>query len=422
MALSAHLRLKNSLKLSPNIEQSVNLLKSNEIEIELLINDFLSKNPYLQLDDSEKFNLNYSASVIENNEENISENNIYGFSLKDYLLNNLFDLGLDYEDEVLARLIIDYIDDNGYLKEDYDFFITELALDSDTANKKIKNLILKLNTISSPGIGARNLKECLIFQLDQFIQNQVALDSKKIIENHLADLANKNFKKIAKNLNLPPDHIIKCNEFIVSLNPKPGLAYLSSDTSQFITPDIIIKNNGSKFDISLKNNYDSLKLFNLKKDEVDDKDSYNQAKWFIKNLNYRKINIIRVVNCIFSHHKEFLNKNILKSSLNIKTIAKELEIHESTVSRIVNNKFIETPHGIFELKYFFINEVNNTSNKAILDKIKAIIRHEDKAKPLSDSQILLTLGKENITISRRTVAKYREQLEILSASKRKKGT
>jgi RNA polymerase sigma-54 factor len=271
MALSAHLALKNSLKLSPNIEQSVNLLKSNEIEIELLINDFLSKNPYLQLDDSEKINLNYSASVIENNEENISEDNIYGFSLKDYLLNNLFDLGLDYEDEVLARLIIDYIDDNGYLKEDYDFFITELALDSDTPNKKIKNLILKLNTISSPGIGARNLKECLMFQLDQFIQNQIVLDSKKIIEYHLADLANKNFKKIAKNLNLSPDHIIKCNVFIVSLNPKPGLAYLSSNTSQFITPDIIIKNNGNKFNISLKNNYDSLKLFNLKKDEINDR-------------------------------------------------------------------------------------------------------------------------------------------------------
>jgi len=331
-------------------------------------------------------------------------------------------LGLDYEDEVLARLIIDYIDDNGYLKEDYDFFITELALDSGTANKKIKNLILKLNIISSPGIGARNLKECLIFQLDQFIRNQVVLDSKKIIGNHLVDLANKNFKKIAKILNLPPDHIIKCNEFILSLNPKPGLAYFSSDTSQFITPDIIIKNNGNKFNISLKNNYDSLKLFNLKKDEINDKDAYNQAKWFIKNLNYRKINIIRVVNAIFSHHKEFLNENILKSPLNIKTIANELEIHESTVSRIVNNKFVETPHGVFELKYFFINKVNNTSNKTIFDKIKAIIKNEDKFKPLSDSEILLTLGKENITISRRTVAKYREQLGILSASKRKKGS
>lgn len=422
MALSAHLALKNSLKLSPNIEQSVNLLKSNEIEIELLINDFLSKNPYLQLDDSEKINLNYSANVIENNEENISEYNIYGFSLKDYLLNNLFDLGLDYEDEVLARLIIDYIDDNGYLKEDYDFFIRELALDYDTANKKIKNLILKLNTISSPGIGARNLKECLMFQLDQFIPNQVVLDSKKIIENYLVDLANKNFKKIAKNLKLPPDNIIKCNEFIVSLNPKPGLAYFSSDSSQFITPDIIIKKNGNKFNVSLKNNYDSLKLLNLKKGEINDKDSYNQAKWFLNNLNYRKINIIRVVNSIFSHHIEFLNENILKSPLNIKTIANELEIHESTVSRIVNNKFVETPHGIFELKYFFINEVNNTSNKTILDKIKAIIKNEDKAKPLSDSEILLTLTKENITISRRTVAKYREQMGILSASKRKKGT
>ena len=421
MALSAHLTLKNSLKLSPNIEQSVTLLKSNEIEIELLIYDFLSKNPYLHLDDSEKINLNYSARSIESNEENISEKSIYGLSLKDYLLNNLFDLGLDYEDELLARLIIDYIDDNGYLTKDYEFFITELALDTIQANKKIENIILKLNNISSPGIGARNLQECLKLQLDQFIQNQIVLHSKKIIENHLVELANKNFKKIAKDFKCSVNHILECNEFIVSLNPKPGLAYLSSDTSQFITPDIIIKNNGNEFNISLQNNYESLKLFNLKKEQINDKEAYNQAKWFIKNLNYRKINIIRVVNFIFTHHKDFLKGNILKSPLNIKTVANELQIHESTVSRIVNNKFVETPHGIFDLKYFFLNKVNNNSNKTILDKIRTIIKNEDKFKPFSDSEIHLTLGKENITISRRTIAKYREQLGILPASKRKKG-
>ena len=421
MALSAHLTLKNSLKLSPNIEQSVTLLKSNEIEIELLIYDFLSKNPYLHLDESEKINLNYSAHSIENNEENISEKSIYGLSLKDYLLNNLFDLGLDYEDELLARLIIDYIDDNGYLTKDYEFFMTELALDTIQANKKIENIILKLNNISSPGIGARNLQECLKLQLDQFIQNQIVLDSKKIIENHLVELANKNFKKIAKDFKCSVNHILECNEFIVSLNPKPGLAYLSSDTSQFITPDIIIKNNGNEFNISLQNNYESLKLFNLKKEEINDKEAYNQAKWFIKNLNYRKINIIRVVNFIFTHHKDFLKGNILKSPLNIKTVANELQIHESTVSRIVNNKFVETPHGIFDLKYFFLNKVNNNSNKTILDKIRTIIKNEDKFKPFSDSEIHLTHGKENITISRRTIAKYREQLGILPASKRKKG-
>lgn len=421
MALSAHLTLKNSLKLSPNIEQSVTLLKSNEIEIELLIYDFLSKNPYLHLDDSEKINLNYSARSIENNEENISEKSIYGLSLKDYLLNNLFDLGLDYEDELLARLIVDYIDDNGYLTKDYEFFISELALDTIQANKKIESIILKLNNISSPGIGARNLQECLKLQLDQFIQNQIVLDSKKIIENHLVELANKNFKKIAKDFKCSVNHILECNEFIVSLNPKPGLAYLSSDTSQFITPDIIIKNNGNEFNISLQNNYESLKLFNLKKEEINDKEAYNQAKWFIKNLNYRKINIIRVVNFIFTHHEDFLKGNILKSPLNIKTVANELQIHESTVSRIVNNKFVETPHGIFDLKYFFLNKVNNNSNKTILDKIRTIIKNEDKFKPYSDSEIHLTLGKENITISRRTIAKYREQLGILPASKRKKG-
>lgn len=421
MALSAHLTLKNSLKLSPNIEQSVTLLKSNEIEIELLIYDFLSKNPYLHLDDSEKINLNYSARSIESNEENISEKSIYGLSLKDYLLNNLFDLGLDYEDELLARLIVDYIDDNGYLTKDYEFFISELALDTIQANKKIGSIILKLNNISSPGIGARNLQECLKLQLDQFIQNQIVLHSKKIIENHLVELANKNFKKIAKDFKCSVNHILECNEFIVSLNPKPGLAYLSSDTSQFITPDIIIKNNGNEFNISLQNNYESLKLFNLKKEEINDKEAYNQAKWFIKNLNYRKINIIRVVNFIFTHHKDFLKGNILKSPLNIKTVANELQIHESTVSRIVNNKFVETPHGIFDLKYFFLNKVNNNSNKTILDKIRTIIKNEDKFKPFSDSEIHLTLGKENITISRRTIAKYREQLGILPASKRKKG-
>ena len=419
MPLSIQLKLKNSLKLSPNIEQSVNLLKANELEIEYLISEFLSKNPYLDLDDSDRVKINTLAYSIDSSQESEHELSIYGYGLKDYLENNLFDLGLDYDEKIIAHLLIDYIDDNGYLTEDYRFFINEVSPEIKIDENNLKTIILKLNQISSPGIGARNLSECLIFQLDQFKATAISINSKKIAERYLNELGNKSFEKISKELNISVDEVLECHELIVSLNPKPGLAYGKHKDSEFIFPDIKVSKEHQSFKISISNNYESLKLIEISKKDILDSEAYNQAKWFLKNINYRKINIIRVAQYIFQYHKNFLHNKSLEYPFTIKMVANELEIHESTVSRMINSKYIETPFGIFQMKYFFTHEVNNFSDNLIKERIKEIIDSENKLTPLSDSKINLTLHKEKITISRRTIAKYRDQLGILPASKRK---
>jgi RNA polymerase sigma-54 factor len=414
-----HINLKQSLKLNPNIEQSIQLLKSNEAEIELIIQEYLNKNPYLELDETDMNNIGVKKKEFTPKEELISNYEISSKSLKEHLFENIFDLGFNLEDEILARLIIEYIDENGYLEKDYFFFINQLDPEIKVTKQAILFVIQQLNKISTPGIGARSIDECLLFQLREFKETEIIRQSKKIIENHLKDLANKNFIKISKILKLNIETIQKCNKLIKTLNPKPGLSYLSNSTSDYIIPDIKISTLNDKISVLLINNYESLKLVDITKNEIKDNEAFNQAKWFIGNINYRKINIIKIVNYIIEYHHDFLKSKILNSPFTIKMVAEKLDIHESTVSRIINDKYIETPHGVLEMKSFFTHKLSNQSNKEILKKLKNIIENEDKKKPLSDFEIYLTLLKENITISRRTISKYRQKLGILASSQRK---
>ena len=419
MALKINLNLNQSFKLSPNIEQSVHLLKSTEAELENLISEYLSKNPYLELNENDR-NKIVSKKSVAHLEEEFYPSNFQNITLKDHLHSNLFDLGFDQEDLFLAQFIIDYIDDNGYLTEDYQFFIDEMYLEGiEINNEKIKEIIYKLNKISSMGIGARSLSECLLFQLSDFEQEDEILITKNIVENFLNILANKNFNQLSKELKVPIEDIMNSFNIIKKLNPKPGLKYGSNESLNYLLSDINVRSINNELSIDFNNDYQSLKLAELPKEEISDIELFNQAKWFLKNINYRKINLIRIVKYIFKHHKKFIESKELDSVLTVKMTAKALELHESTVSRILSSKFVETPHGIFPLKFFFSHEINDSLKTNVLLKIKNIIDNEDKNFPLSDSKILLTLLEENITISRRTITKYREQLGILSATKRK---
>ena len=419
MALKINLNLNQSFKLSPNIEQSVHLLKSTEAELENLISEYLSKNPYLELNENDR-NKIVSKKSVAHLEEEFYPSNFQNITLKDHLHSNLFDLGFDQEDLFLAQFIIDYIDDNGYLTEDYQFFIDEMYLEGiEINNDKIKEIIYKLNKISSMGIGARSLSECLLFQLSDFEQEDEILITKNIVENFLNILANKNFNQLSKELKVPIEDIMNSFNIIKKLNPKPGLKYGSNESLNYLVSDVNVRSINNELFIDFNNNYQSLKLAELPKEEISDIELFNQAKWFLKNINYRKINLIRIVKYIFKHHKKFIESKELDSVLTVKMTAKALELHESTVSRILSSKFVETPHGVFPLKFFFSHEINDSLKTNVLLKIKNIIDNEDKNFPLSDSKILLTLLEENITISRRTITKYREQLGILSATKRK---
>jgi RNA polymerase sigma-54 factor len=409
------LQLKQTLKLSPLIQQSVHLLAANELEIEILIEDYIASNPYLY------YEKKYIPKIQEypNNEACIFPSQDYSKTLYEYFQENLFDLALENEELLLANLLIEYLDSAGYLTEDYNFFIG--LLDDEgfkVGHSQITQLIKKLQSISMPGLFAKNLTECLLMQLDDFSDSKIKSYAKIILKDYIHLLANKNYTEISKLINCSITDIQESHELIKKLNPRPGNKFKTSNNDNYIYPELKIEMTQNSYEIKILNNFHTLSIQN----EYADKDAelFQSANWLIKNLAYRNINLIRVAKLIFEHHKNFINQNIYSSEkLTLKHIALKLDLHESSVSRLVNNKYIETPHGIFELRNFLQSQLSDHSSNEIMNKIKNIIQLESKKTPLSDMKIYLTLIKDGITISRRTVTKYREKLGILAASKRK---
>jgi RNA polymerase sigma-54 factor len=254
--------------------------------------------------------------------------------------------------------------------------------------------------------------------------------------NHLNLLANRNYEDLIKKLKCTQDKLDKAIDIIRALNPKPGLAFKKMNRNDFIRPDVSVVNEDGSWEVYV-NEDDSLKLRvnneheknfkDMKQDVIRDlKEKLQEAKWLIKNLQQRSITILRVSRSIMGHQKDFLQKGELYlRPLILKEIAKELNLHESSISRVTSNKFIQTPHGIYELKYFFGAKIysgpgKTLSSKAISGRIKDIINDENSLKPFSDEKIVLMLKDQGIKIARRTVAKYRDKLQILPSNQRKK--
>ena len=259
------------------------------------------------------------------------------------------------------------------------------------------------------------------------------IDLAKIISNkHLGLLASSNLRGLKNKLKCEDDELKKAIKIIKKLNPKPGLSFQKIENTNYISADVFVKktngewvvelNNESFFKVKINSNYKNI-LSDKKNSNL--KDQFQEAKWLIKNIQQRAITILRVSRSIVERQIDFLEKDeSYIKPLTLKNIATELDIHESTVSRITSNKYISTPHGIFELKYFFGSTIeilnnDNLSSKAILSKIKNIIDKELKKKPYSDEQLHLLLNDQGVKIARRTVTKYRKILKILPSSNRK---
>ena len=248
-------------------------------------------------------------------------------------------------------------------------------------------------------------------------------------------LANKNYSVLKKNLNCNDKEMNEAIKLIKNLNPKPGLVYQNVQPQDFIKADTKVEKSNNNWEVALnENNFLKLKINDdfqsmLKKNarvfDLDAKDKYQEAKWLIKILRERSITILRVSREIMRKQEEFLNKgSLFLKPLIMKNISEELDLHESTISRVTTNKFISTPHGIFELKYFFGASIKSKngqelSSRAILFRIKELIKNEDSTNPLSDEKITHLLRDEGIQIARRTVAKYRIALKVLPSSQRK---
>ena len=444
MKLSFNLKLSQSLRLTPLLQQSIKLLQASQSELNQLIEDYLNDNIFLELEERAEtnsvgqtnFNSSKETSFKNDYSYELFDTEIKNQTLKEYLIENLSIFSFSDRDQIIFLILIDSINDDGYLIEPLEKIIEAIPFEPKAELKELENILILIQNSSSPGIGARNLSECLSLQLKIVNGNKKLINiAIKITNEFLNLLGNKNYSVLKNNLNCNDKELNEAIKLIKSLNPKPGLVFQRIQPQDFIKADTKVEKLDNNWEVSLiednflklKINEDYQDIMKKESDKFDKeaKDKHQEAKWLIKSLRERSITIIRVSRAIMKKQSEFLEKgNLFLKPLILKNIAEELDLHESTISRVTTNKFISTPHGIFELKYFFGSTIkndygNDLSSKAILFKIKELIKNENPASPYSDEQLSILLKNEGIQIARRTISKYRIALKILPSNQRK---
>ncbi len=433
MNLSNRLELTQTQKLmmTAQLKQSLEILNMSSLELEQEIKRKVEENPMLEIENRENIN-HKSYKLNHNNLDNdlTWENTIKSeYNLYDYIKFQLGTLNINKKERKVCEYIVDCLDKDGYLICDEKVIMKELNISEKTFNDSLKYI----QQLEPSGIGARNLSECLLIQMDnKNIKDDIL---KSIILNDLVLIGENKIKLISKKYNMNLEECVKYIEKIKLFNPKPGRLY-SDEKSIYIQPDVIIKKINDEFIVHINDNENfNLYVNNYYKDILNNSSTDKHTKEFIKNkLNYaltllknidnRKNTILKIAQIILKEQVEFFNKglNYIKP-MKIKDIAYNLGYHESTISRGISNKYMLTPYGLFEFKYFFSSTIEGkeeeTSSTKIKSMIKELINSENKLKPLSDDKICKLLDKEGIKVARRTVAKYREEMNILSSSKRK---
>lgn len=355
-------------------------------------------------------------------------------SLEEHLGWQLSMIKMAPEERKLGELIIGNLTDDGYLNANLDELAKEAGVDLEDAPEVLKII----HNFDPVGVGSRNLQECLLIQARFMNPRQPLVE--KIIESHISDLERKNYGAIAKALGVETEKVIAATRLILEFEPKPGRSFVTNDT-QYITPDIYVYKVADEFVIVLNEDgmpklrispYYKNILASAQKDQNKLTKEYVQDKlrsavWLIRSIHNRQKTIYKVTEAIVRRQRDFFEKGIqhLKPMI-LKDVAADIGMHESTISRVTTNKYVHTPVGIFELKYFFNSSINaadgsdSLASEAVKEKIRQMIQKEDEKNPLSDQRIVELLRNDNIDIARRTVAKYRDMLGILSSGKRKK--
>jgi len=329
----------------------------------------------------------------------------------------------------IAGLLIEEINDDGYLDKDAaQTTARELDVDVD----EVEVVITRLQSFDPAGVAARNLRECLLIQVKHLSQeSQLVVD---IIDTHLHNVERRNFQAIAKDLKTTVGEVSEAVRIISQLEPRPGRPY-SDKEPQYITPDIYVHKVGNEYAIVLnEDGLPKLRVSNYYRKALQgaggETKSYIQEKlrsavWLIRSIHMRQRTIYRVMESILKFQREFFDAGVAHlKPLILKDVAEDVGMHESTISRVTTNKYVHTPQGIYELKYFFNSSISrfggeDIASESVRDHIKRLISEENPASPWSDQQIVEMLKRHDIDIARRTVAKYREMLRIPPSSKRK---
>lgn len=332
------------------------------------------------------------------------------------------------DEERFIDLVIGNLDADGYLKEPpIEELAAEAGLDIEDAEE-----VLKMVQLFDPiGVASRDLRECLLAQVEAL---ELDIDVHNIIDRHLHNLEKRNYQAIARDLGLELEDVYEAVKIVAGLEPRPARNFIVEEP-RYITPDVYIHKVGDRyFVVANDDGMPRLKISNFFRNAMDAnpeareyvQNKLRSAQWLIRSIDQRRRTIVKVTECLVEKQRDFFEKGVnhLKPMI-LRDVAEAVSMHESTISRVTTNKYVHTPQGIFELKYFFNSSIRRTSeddiaSESVKNQIRAIINAEDRRHPLSDQKIVETLRQKGIVIARRTVAKYREMLGILSSSKRKK--
>jgi RNA polymerase sigma-54 factor len=426
--------------LSPQTRQAINILQMNSLDLHKEIDNIILENPFLEKE--EEYEIDYNA-VKYNHSNDVDINDILNYhqdsdNLREYLMKQLETSKFSEHERTIAIIIIDCVNDNGYLTEDLrEVFIQANRL-TEVTFQDIFYVLHTLQRFDPIGTCAIDLCDSLSIQLDHmYSDSNYYNDAKKIIY-HLSKMKineNSKFNDLFTNLNNTNVYEIQAIDLIKSLNPKPGLKISKKLDFYQIHPDVIIFKRKDKWIVeSTKNapklilNKDYVSIMQDSKIKTDREyleKNHNLANFIINSIKNRNLTILNVCKEIFKKQSNFLdNGEIGLVPLTLKEIANNLDVHESTVSRATNEKYVQTPRGTFELKYFFSSELSTDtgkmiSSKVIMKMIDDLIKKEDKTRPSSDNEIAKYFNNHGISVARRTVAKYRERLNIESSNNRK---
>lgn len=480
MKLSVGLKVANSLSLTPQLQQAIRLLQLSSLELEQEIQLQLDSNPLLEKVEEQADVESLSAADVDRDQKDLTnelnadhlpddlpvdtdwddvythqptslgtpeyeerEDNRQGvLGLKEHMLEQINLLHFSKTDQLIAYCIIDSLDDKGFLESDISEITASVQhlLDSMDYEDSIEEdevlVVLKhIQRLEPVGVGSRHLAECLLIQLESLPANTPCRQDAMQLMTHYELLISNEIPKLLKQTGLNTDQLKCAVELLKTLKPHPGMEFEDNE-SDYQIPDVVVMKKNDSWQVQLnpdvmpKLRVNSFYANMIRRADQSDDNQYlrNQmleAKNFIKSIDERHKTLLKVATCIVEHQRTFLEIGAEgMKPLVLRDIAEEVELHESTVSRVTTNKYMLTPRGLFELKYFFSSHVGTTSggeasSTAIRAKIKKLIAEENLRKPLSDNAIANILKEEGIDVARRTVAKYRESLHIPSSSERK---
>ncbi|MCD8510085.1 MAG: RNA polymerase factor sigma-54 [Bacillus sp. (in: Bacteria)] len=432
------------LVMTNELRQAITMLQYSALDLKDYLHEQQLENPLIELkenhllEEAVRKKDDLSWNTIDGKQRNYNDDNYSVIDhvkdneggLQGFLLNQIRLLTIDNQLRKVVTYIALSIDENGYLGHS----IEEMAIELQEPVSLIQEALNVLQTLEPVGVGAANLKECLLIQLRQLAIRD--LYAEEVVEKYLDLLGKKQFKQIAKQINIDVDEVQYIADFIQTLNPKPGAAF-HNEPAKYVVPDVTVKKVKGQYLVFLNNEHLPVMTVNkryedlIKNGEAEVsqymKQKYEQFQWIKRSIEQRQQTLLNVTKAIVEHQVEFFDEGPghLKP-LTLKTIAEKIQVHESTVSRATTKKYIQTPRGLYELKYFFTSTVGKNSDDSASSErvkifIKGLVDEENKKKPLSDQKLSdLLMDQYGIKVSRRTVAKYRDEMHILSSSQRKR--